>query len=289
MIEPSAKTSPTKTPATKVTLTGRTLFSGIDASLVIHPASAGTGLILRRAGVDTPATMKHLSDAPAHPVFAGQRPRCTTVGNPPTAMTEHALAALAGLGITDAILECDAGELPIDDGSAGALTRAILQAGIRTLDTTIKSIKLNQTIEYQRGDALITAEPHHQIDYRYNLDYGPDSPITPATARWLGDPDDFAASIAPARTFSTKAEAEHAASLGLFESFTPADLLVIGPDGPIDNALRFPDECARHKLLDLIGDLALLGRPLIARVHAHRSGHADTHAFCRLILDTVAE
>lgn len=273
--------------AEPVTISGTALFTGVRSTLTVRPAPANTGLVIRRNNADTPATIEHLSDAPAHPVFSGQRPRCTSVGDPPTHMTEHALAALAGLGITDAILGCDAGEFPIDDGSALALTRAILDAGIADLGDTIEPITLEQPIEYRRGDAVIAAEPHHEIDYRYHLDYGPDSPITPSTTRWLGDPNDFAASIAPARTFSTHAEAEQAASLGLFTAFTPADLLVIGDDGPIDNALRFPDECARHKLLDLIGDLTLLGRPLIARVHAHRSGHADTHAFCRLVRDAI--
>ncbi len=279
---------PAKSIASPVTLTGRALFSGVDSSLTVRPAPSRTGLVIRRLGTDTPATLDHLSDTPAHPAFAGLRPRCTSLGNPPTAMTEHALATLAGLGITDAILECDAGELPIGDGSSATLTRAILDAGIETLGPPVEPMVLESAVEYRRDDTLITAEPHHEIDYRYQLDYGPDSPVTPATARWLGDPDDFAASIAPARTFSTEQEARRAAAAGLFESFAPSDLLVIGPDGPIDNSLRFPDECARHKLLDLIGDLALLGRPFIARVHARRSGHADTHAFCRMVRGAIS-
>ncbi|MEM9372377.1 MAG: UDP-3-O-acyl-N-acetylglucosamine deacetylase [Planctomycetota bacterium] len=279
--------TPAQTLAAPVTLRGRALFAGVPSTLTVRPAPLGAGLVIRHKGSETPATIEHLSDAPAHPAFAGQRPRCTSVGDPPVAMTEHAMAALAGLGITDAVLECDSCELPIDDGSCKALAEAIMTDGVQPLDTWFEPIVLREPMEYRRGDALITAEPCNAIDYRYHLDYGPGSPIAESIAQWSGNAADFAASIAPARTFSTLAEAEQAASLGLFESFTPADLLVIGPEGPVENELRFPDECARHKLLDLIGDLALLGRPLFARVHAHRSGHADTHAFCRMIRTTL--
>ena len=282
---------PRRTLAAPITLAGTALFSGTTSTLTIRPAHPGTGFRLRSPAGETSATIEHLSDLPAHPVFAGQRPRCTSIALDAThavAMTEHALGALAGLGITDAILDCNASELPIDDGSAKAITEAISAAGITDLDANAEPITLREPIEFRRADAVITAEPSDTIDYAYHLDYGSDSPITQATARWLGDTHDFRASIAPARTFSTQQEANQAHTLGLFQSFTPADLLVIGPQGPIDNTLRFPDECARHKLLDLIGDLALLGRPLLARVRAHRSGHADTHALCRLIRTATA-
>lgn len=279
-----------RTPVAPVTLAGTALFSGAPSTLTVRPALAGTGLIVRTPLGESPATIEHLSDAPAHPVFVGQRPRCTSIEiahSHAVAMTEHALAALAGLGITDAILESDAAEFPIDDGSARSLTELLLDAGITVLDVQSDPIVLREPIEFRRGDAVITAEPCDTIDYSYHLDYGPQNGAEPyiveSTARWLGDPDDFRASIAPARTYSTAQEAEQAHALGLFSSFSPADLLVIGPDGPIDNTLRFPDECARHKLLDLIGDLVLLGRPLLARVRAHRSGHADTHELCRMI------
>jgi UDP-3-O-acyl N-acetylglucosamine deacetylase len=276
---------------------GPALFTGLDATLTIHPLNSSTttttGLILRVRDSDTPLTIDRLSGDPIHPVFASLKPRCTSVRTgrtdiPAVGTVEHVLAALAGLGITDAILETESPEVPILDGSAAPFARAILDAGITHLDGPFRPVTLAEPVEIRDGDALLTAEPADSIDYAYRLDYGSDSDIPPATARWLGDHRDFAACIAPARTFSTVAEADRMKSLGLFARFTPADLPVIGPDGPIDNAWRFPDECARHKLLDLIGDLALLGRPLIARVRAHKTGHAHTHALVRAIAQAIA-
>lgn len=283
---------PRRTLTSPVRFQGPALFTGLDAALTIHPTTAhdAPGLILRVRGSDTPLTIDQLSTRPIHPVFASLKPRCTSVRTgrddiPAVGTVEHVLAALAGLGVTDAILETESPEIPILDGSAAPFVRAILDAGLTTLPETFRPVTLTEPVEIRDGGALLTAEPAHSIDYAYHLDYGPASDIPAATARWLGDPDEFTASIAPARTFSTLAEANHMRSLGLFARFTPADLPVIGPDGPIDNAWRFPDECARHKLLDLIGDLAMLGRPLIARVRAHKTGHAHTHALVRAVVE----
>lgn len=269
-------------------IAGPALFSGVDSALTVRPATPGTGVVLRTELAETPATIASLSHHPAHPAFQGHRPRCTTLhAGRPVAMVEHALAALSGLGITDAVLETDAPELPIDDGSSSAIVRAVLDAGVVEFPEPIEPIRLAHAVEVRVGDTFVIAEPSDTIDYAYALDYGGDSPIPTARARWTGDPDDFARSVAPARTFCTRHEAEQMRSLGMFDRFTPRDLLVIGPEGPIDNAWRYPDEAARHKLLDLIGDLALLGRPLIARVSAVRTGHADTHELCRRILASI--
>lgn len=287
-----AATIPRRTIARPVTLAGPALFTGADAEITIRPADAETGAgILLRAHHHTAAlTIENLSDRPIHPVFATVKPRCTSihVHDHTVGTVEHICSALAGLGITDAVLETDAPEIPILDGSALPFVQALLAAGHVELTTRIEPVTLDRPITIRDGDAYITAEPSdpaHPIDYHYTLDYGSSSVIPPGAARWTGDPHDYEASIAPARTFSTLAEATHMQSLGLFARFTPRDLLVVGPQGPIDTAWRFPDEPARHKLLDLIGDLALLGRPLHARVHAHKTGHAHTHALVRAIIN----
>jgi UDP-3-O-acyl-N-acetylglucosamine deacetylase len=120
----------------------------------------------------------------------------------------------------------------------------------------------------------------------YHLDYGPGAPIAPQTVRFLSMPgsDEYATAIAPARTFSTLDEAVAMRKMGLFAHLTAAEMLVIGPDGPVENAYRFSDEPARHKLLDMLGDLALATggtRPIQGRVTAWRSGHALNHAMAR--------
>lgn len=283
---------PRRTIARPVTLEGPALFTGADAEITIRPADAetGTGILLRSHHHTAALTIANLSDRPIHPVFATVKPRCTSirVHDHAVGTVEHLCSALAGLGITDAILETNAPEIPILDGSALSFVQAILAAGRVDLHARIEPVTLDRPITIRDADAFITAEPSdpdHPIDYHYTLDYGPSSVIPPGAARWTGDPHDYETSIAPARTFSTLTEATHMQSLGLFARFTPRDLLVVGPQGPIENAYRFPDEPARHKLLDLIGDLALLGRPLYAKVHAHKTGHAHTHALVRAIIN----
>lgn len=282
---------PRRTLAGPARLAGPALFTGADTALTIRPANAGDGLTVRSHACDAAAAIANLSDRPVHPVFASLKPRCTSLDIHAHALAtvEHALSALAGLGVTDAVLETDDPEIPILDGSALPFVERILAAGLRDLGRTTEPVTLTRPIEIRDEDALITAEPADAIDYTYELDYGPGSPIPPGVARWTGDPRDYETDIAPARTFSTLAEAKQMQSLGLFARFTPRDLLVVGPDGPVDNAWRFPDEPARHKLLDLIGDLALLGRPLVARVRARKTGHAHTHALVRAILATNAD
>lgn len=271
-------------PGPPVTARGTGLFTGQAATVSVRPGDPGTpGIRVRHRGAEAPATIDSLDPRPVHPAFAYLRPRCTAirVGEASVATVEHALSALAGLGRWNAMIETDDPELPIFDGSATPFVDLIVANPPRP--TRTEPITLPAPVEVRDGDAWIRAEPADAIDYAYTLDYGPASPIPTATARWAGDPDDYQRQIAPARTFCTLAEADQMRALGLFTAFTPADLLVIGPDGPIDNAWRFPDEGARHKLLDLIGDLALLGRPLHARVHAHKAGHALTHALVRAV------
>lgn len=288
-------------------LSGIGLFTGKPASVTIHPGAGDGWITIRRreggrtvacAGAHVAGVMQ---DTAWSGMPAGAPVRNTTldgtIGRPPQeppasvgpaiATVEHLLGALAGLGVREAIVDLDGPEVPVFDGSADVFVRAMLPA-LRRADSDVEPIVLRSSIEVHAGDAWITAGPPpagRELEYAYELDYGPASPIRPQRAAWAGSMPDFAEGIAPARTFSPAAEANAARALGLFASFTPRDLVIVGDDGnPVDNAWRFPDEPARHKVLDLIGDLALLGRPLHASVTARRSGHALTHELCRRIL-----
>lgn len=277
---------PRQTVRTAVRIEGVGLFTGSGAGATIEPSDSG-GIVFVRAGRSIPATIGHLSSEPAHPAFAQMPPRNTSVGAEGGVVhtVEHVLAALAGLGITDALVRMDGDELPIGDGSASLFTDPIVDAGVRTIgETTIEPVTVREPIRIESGSASITIEPSEHALYVYCLDYGDGSPIPSGDAVWDGTPGQFAQQIAPARTFCLQAEAEAMHGAGLFEHLTPRDMLVFGPDGPIDNTLRFPDEPARHKLLDLIGDLSLVGRPLRARVIAERSGHALNHEAARRVL-----
>ena len=278
---------------------GRGLFTNLPASVTLHPAEPGSGLNVSRAGEDPILVhISTLSDDVPHPAFQRLPPRCTTLGlnSGPLFTVEHALSALVGLGITDALLEVTGPELPILDGSAAPFVEAIRAAGLTELDASADPLVVTEelTIADDRGGS-VRVTPADDTRYTYHLDYATadasrPAPIPAATATWDATPDDYATNVAPARTYALQSEAEQMHALGLFQHLTPRDMLVIAPatkdthGGPIDNAYRFEGEPARHKLLDLIGDLALVGRPIQAHIAAHRSGHALHHQVARALV-----
>lgn len=276
-----------RTPATEITLEGTGLFTGSPARCALAPAEPGTGIVFVHRGVRISARIEHLAPSPI-PAFAALPARHTCLAHAGgSAITcEHALSALSGLCITDALITLgDSGELPIFDGSAQPFTDAIASAGVRTMDDRTPPITLEAPIVLSSGGATLAAEPADDLSYTYVFEPGPGSPLRAMTASWALGGEEYAKAVAPARTFSMLAEARQAQSLGLFGAFTSKDLLVLDDrtGEPIDNTLRFPNEPARHKLLDLIGDLALAGRPLRARIVATRSGHALNHEMARAL------
>lgn len=279
---------------------GPALFTGLDASVTFEPADTNAGLSLAIAdGQPFPARIEHLTDRPVHPAFEGAPARHTSLRDPATGRVvhtvEHALGALVGMGITDAVLrvcaEAEHVELPIGDGSARAFARAIDAAGVIGQPGVAPAVRFGEAVA---GDASVRNADTDAWSYRLDYsavcvehDWGQPthglSPLGPTIARWTpGDRADFLARIAPARTFSLESEVAPLRKLGLFERFDERDLLVIGARGPIRNAWRFPDEPARHKLLDLIGDLALAG-PVAGGIEADRAGHALNHEFVNAI------
>lgn len=262
---------------------GRGLFTEVEAVLTIRPGD--DGIAFRVGGKRIPANIEHLSSEPVVQAFAQLPPRHTVLVKDGARVitTEHVLAALVGMGVTDAELVLEGGEeIPVDDGSAAAFVRAIESIGLKELgDAEPLVISEVVTVEDGKG-GMIVAEPSAVPEYSYLLEYGESAPLDKQTASWSGDAGAFASEVAPARTFSFAAEVDQMRALGLFTSFTPADLLVLDANGePIENKMRFDDEPARHKLLDLIGDLALVGRPIVGRIAAYRSGHALNHEMAR--------
>ena len=278
------------TDATRIAGTG--LFTSAPSSLTIRPRTDG-GLGFVQAGERIEASLSRLSRIPIHPAFAHIPPRSTNLAGPdgqaPRVLTtEHVLAACAGVGLWCADLELAGPEVPIDAGSARVFAEAI-----RDIDpSAVEPIRLSEPLTVTDGAARIEASPaaaDETPSWSYCLDYGEGSPIPKQSAAWTpGDRDAFINEIAPARTFSLRAEAEAMKAVGLFQAFGPEQLLVIDDDGqPIDNAWRFDNESARHKLLDVIGDLALLGRPVHAHIRAVRSGHTLNHQLAMAIADHI--
>jgi UDP-3-O-acyl N-acetylglucosamine deacetylase len=282
-----------RTLARDAALRGVGLFTGTAADVTIRPAPRGHGLRFRR--VDLPgspeiaATVANVVADPRRLRLPLPTPlRCTILAAHGAFVitTEHVLSALAGLGVTDAIVEVGGGELPAFDGSAEPFARAMLAAGLTDPEEGHPPLVLRSEIRVGGGDdGTIVATPRTAPggSRRYELDYGPFAPIPAQAAQWSPG-EDYIKRVAPARTFCLAQEAEAMRTAGLFRHLSPRDMLVIGPAGPVDNAYRFADEPARHKLLDLIGDLALVGRPIQADIVARRSGHALNHALARALL-----
>lgn len=275
---------PQRTLATPVTLSGFGLFGGLDATVTLRPAAVNSGRRFVRTDLEgrpeIPATIAHAVEKPRRTALRVSGPG----GTAEVEMTEHVLAALAGLGVDNCRVEVDAAELPGLDGSALPFVEAILAAGIVDQDATSSVTAIAGTVELFRPAgqwvrAIGTGRA--ELSVRYSLDYGDRSPVRAAEVAFPITPEVFAAEIAPARTFVTTTEIDTLRSAGYGTRVTEADVLVLGPEGPLGNAFRLPDECARHKLLDVVGDLALLGRVAAVDVTAVRSGHALNRALAR--------
>ena len=262
-----------RTVAAAATVTGKGLLLGREATLTVLPAPPDHGIVFERTDLDKPTVI------PALVTNVVPNARRTTLksGQATIETVEHCLSALRGLGIDNALLRLHGPELPCGDGSAMPFVDAILPGGIAEQDAPRRTFKLLEPIVVEEGDASIAAIPADSpggMRVMYDLDYGRNATRIPHQA-WSFDParDDYAAEIAPARTFSLREEAEALWQAGMCRHLTPRDVLVIGDDGPIDNAFRFPDEPVRHKLLDCIGDLSLVGTIVECQVVANKSGH----------------
>jgi UDP-3-O-acyl N-acetylglucosamine deacetylase len=288
-----------RTPRQAASVQGLGLFTGAPSRVTIRPAAMGTGirfhrtdLAATRPGRQVPSVLAAIGNVVSEQRRTvlqadradGEGCRVETV--------EHILSALAGLGITDAHIDVDGPEIPIGDGSSLPFERALTAGGTEVvggLESAPARISQPLAVSEKGGqiDVLPGVPGAEGCEYIYRLDYGPGSPIPPQEARFFlpraGDVGGYAERVAPARTFSTLAEAQAMRRMGLFTQFTPRDLLVIAPYGPIDNTLRFANEPAMHKLLDMVGDLSLAGRPIIGRVVASRSGHALNHEMARAL------
>lgn len=256
-----------------VELSGIGLFTDCDTRLRFLPAGTGRGIVFRR--VDLPDS----PEVPASLVYVESTERRTSLVKGPARveLTEHVLAALAGLQIDNCTIEIDAAEVPGMDGSCREFVEALQSAGIVEQDAPRRQIVVDRKliVEDDRSRASTAVQPHYGagLVITYHLDYGPRSPIPPQTRTVEVTPEEFTNEICFARTFILESEVAALRAQGYGTRTTARDLLVYGPDGVIDNQLRRPDECVRHKILDCIGDLALLGCDLRGHVTAWRSGH----------------
>ncbi|MEK7710381.1 MAG: UDP-3-O-acyl-N-acetylglucosamine deacetylase [Planctomycetota bacterium] len=268
----------------EVELQGRGLFTGEPVSMRVRPAPPNSGICFVRTDQSPPIRIEALVEN------VSKRARRTSLRNGTVAIetVEHCLSACAGLDLDNLQIELDANELPGLDGSSLAFVQKLREAGVVEQDAFRAPHVISDVVRVAEGDSELIAVPPldpdcETLELIYELDYGPESPIGRQTYRTVITPDNFEKNIAPARTFVLEREAAELRATGLGAHLNYADILVFGENGPIDNTLRFPDECVRHKVLDLLGDLTLLGRPLVGRVFARKSGHSLNHALVRVL------
>ncbi len=246
-------------------------WSGRDVRVEFRPAEVDTGIVFVRCDLEgcpaIPATIVNRVETP--------RRSSLQCGGVSVEMVEHAMSALAGLEIDNCEVWADEAEMPGLDGSCLPFVEALDAAGTVVQDAPRRARVVRETVRLTAGDSWIEARPSAsgRTVLEYHLDYGRDNPIGRQSYRLALTPGDFRRELAPCRTFMLKQEAQWLLDQGMGQRATPKDLLVFGDEGPIDNALRFPDECARHKMMDMIGDLALAGSALLGEFVAYRSGH----------------
>jgi UDP-3-O-acyl N-acetylglucosamine deacetylase len=246
-------------------------LTGASVRLRFVPAPAYTGVVFVRvdqaARTCIPASVERVTGTNRRTTL-GQAPACVS-------LVEHVLAALAGLRIDNCYIELNAPEPPGLDGSARQFVECLLGAGIALQSARRAVWGTDEPVLVRQGNATLALHPGHDDELRlsYLLDYGAFSPIGQQRHTVVLTPEAFASELACCRTFLLEAEALEFQRQGLGVRTQVNDLLVFGPHGPLNNRLRFADEPARHKILDLIGDLSLLGQDLCGHLVAYRSGH----------------
>jgi UDP-3-O-[3-hydroxymyristoyl] N-acetylglucosamine deacetylase / 3-hydroxyacyl-[acyl-carrier-protein] dehydratase len=266
------------------TVRGKGLLLGEDATVTIGPAPINHGIVFVRTDLSPPVRI------PALVTNVTERARRTTlkVGSATVETVEHCMSAFAGLRIDNALIEISGPELPCGDGSAAPFVEPILAAGIVEQDAPRRIFKVTEPIIVEEGDSWLAAFPIKEDEFNliFDLDYGPNSHrIKRQTQSFAFHNGNYEHEISRARTYSLREEAQALWERGMCRHLTPKDVLVIGDDGPIDNAYRFENEPVRHKIVDLLGDLYLIGGEVHGRFVAHKSGHSLNRRMCLKVLE----
>ena len=262
------------------------LHSGAPVAMRLLPAPAGSGIVFRRTDLDNfeiPAIGRNVAKVS----YATSLMRHGVL----ISTTEHLLSALIGMGVDNVIVELDNLELPILDGSALPYVEAFRAVGIKTQRRRREYMKILKPVEVREGEKFIGVYPHANGGDGYSIEYAIDfpAPVGKGFASVDLAAETYGGSIAPARTFGWKSDEQKLRDMGLIRGASEENAIVLGAVGPVNGPLRFPDEYVRHKVLDLIGDLALAGRRIQGRVVAERAGHAmHTALVSRLLKDRSA-
>ena len=270
-----------RTIARETEVRGVGFIQSSDVALRFRPAGADTGIVFVRTDLPgRPAVRARISN-----VIPRERRTTIQRGEAVVEMVEHVMAALAGLRVDNCEIEIDAPETPGCDGSSRAFVDALCAAGTVELDRERATFVIGRAVTVREGEAVLTALPAEGPGYvlSYHLDYG-ETPIGVQSLCLDVSAETFAAELASCRTFLLEGEAHALRRAGIGARANESDLLIFGAEGPIGNSVRFADECVRHKILDMVGDLALLEMDIVGHVVAHRSGHQLNAALVRALL-----
>jgi UDP-3-O-[3-hydroxymyristoyl] N-acetylglucosamine deacetylase / 3-hydroxyacyl-[acyl-carrier-protein] dehydratase len=268
-------------------LAGKGLFGGEETRVVFRPAPEDSGVVFVRT--DVPGTVRIAAIAPN----ITERSRRTSLkkGEVSVETVEHCLAAVRAMEIDNLIIEVDGAELPAPDCSSAEYFKVLRKIGVVEQTNPRRECVIRKPITITAGDATIYALPDGDdaLNVTYDLDYAGHTGIGRQIHSYRLEEESFETSMAPARTFLLEVEAKQLQAKGIGSHISPRELLVIDSDGPIKNSYRFPNECVRHKIVDLIGDLMLVGRPIVGRIVAYKSGHSLNQQLAKRLYDLAQQ
>ena len=270
-----------KTIRREISCAGIGLHCGQRVQLRLLPAPPDSGIRFRRVdngcSEEIPATVDNLHQTALATQLAGEHASINTV--------EHLLSAVSGLGIDNLLVEIAGEEIPIMDGSAAPFVYLLHEAGLRRQQAPRRFLKIVEPLRIDQGDKFIAVYPAERLKISYTIDF--DHPLIGVQREtFVITPRAFIEQIAPARTFGFLKEVEYMRSQGFALGGSMENAIVVGDNSILNPQLRFADEFVRHKILDAIGDLTLLGRPLLGHVVAYRAGHALHASLVETVIST---
>jgi len=263
--------------------TGVGLHTGAKVYMALRPAAANTGIVFRRIDLNPPVDIK------GEPYAVGDTrlSTCLERGGARVSTVEHLMSALAGLGIDNAYVDLTAGEVPIMDGSAGPFVFLLQSAGIEEQNTRKKFIRIQKPVEVRDGDKWVRFEPHNGFKLTMSIDFAhPVFEKIPQSVTVDFSTTSYIKEVSRARTFGFMQDVETMREQGLAlggsldNAIVMDEYRVLNTDG-----LRYEDEFVKHKVLDAIGDLYLLGHPLIGAFSGHKTGHALNNRLLRRLME----
>ena len=273
-----------KTIKTEARLTGKGLFGGKETRIVFRPAHPDTGVVFVRTDLEPSVQVAVL------PENIVQRDRRSALQNGEAVIEtpEHCMAAIYALDIDNVLIEVEGPELPGFDGSSDEYFRTLQRCGIELQQAAQQPIVISESVCITEGDKSIYALPYagNGLSLTYDMDYTQHTGVGRQIYSCELNESTYGQNLARARTFVLEAEARQMQSAGIGTHLGPRDILVISSDGPIRNAFRWPDECVRHKVVDLIGDLRLAGRPIVGRIVAYKTGHLLNQKLVTRLIET---